>query len=402
MQKLICLLLFSIGFSTAFTQPTKNSSEREHLLMDFDWRFAFGHPYDSKKDFNTGTGYFSYLAKASYGDGATAKSFDDRAWRKIDLPHDWAVEQPFSNKASTSHGFNAIGQNFPEKSIGWYRKTFTIPANDLGKYISILFDGVYRNSMVWINGFYLGTHASGYTSFEYNITDYLNYGGENTIAVRADATMEEGWFYEGAGIYRHVWLDKTSPLHVKTNGTFVTTQLQSNAAEITAKATLINESKANKIVTVTQSIQDATGRTIVTSSTQNISLNVYEERNVTGTMSVPSPHLWSPDSPYLHTLITTVIEDGKVIDEYRTIFGIRTIRFDAKEGFFLNGKHFEIHGTDNHQDHAGVGVALPDELNDYRIKKLKEFGCNAYRCAHHPPTPEMLNACDRFCKRHEG
>ena len=396
MQKLICLLFFSIAFSTAFTQSADNVSTREHLLMDFDWRFAFGHPYDSKKDFNTGTGYFSYLAKASYGDGATAKSFDDRAWRKIDLPHDWAVEQPSSNRASTSHGFNAIGRNFPGTSIGWYRKTFTIPAADLGKYISILFDGVYRNSMVWVNGFYLGTHASGYTSFEYNITDYLNYGGENTIAVRANATMEEGWFYEGAGIYRHVWLNKTSPLHVKTNGTFVTTQLQNNTAEITAKATLINESKSNKIVTVTQTIQDAAGKTIATSSTQNVSLNVYEEKNVPSTMSISSPHLWSPDSPYLHTLITTVMEDGKPIDEYRTIFGIRTIRFDPKEGFFLNGKHFEIHGTDNHQDHAGVGVALPDELNDYRIKKLKEFGCNAYRCAHHPPTPELLDACDRF------
>ncbi len=364
--------------------------------MDFDWRFAFGHPYDAKKDFNTGTGYFSYLAKASYGDGAAAENFDDRSWRKINLPHDWAVELPFNSKGSTSHGFKAIGRNFPETSVGWYRKTFTIPASDLGKHISILFDGVFRNSMVWVNGFYLGTHESGYTSFEYNISDYLHYGSENTIAVRVDATMEEGWFYEGAGIYRHVWLNKTSPLHVETNGTFVTTQLHNNVAEVTAQATIINEGKSNKNVSVIQKIIDSSGRTIATDTVQNISLNIYEEKNITGILHVINPHLWSVDSPYLHKLITTVIEDGKPVDEYETAFGIRTIRFDANEGFFLNGKHFKIHGTDNHQDAAGVGVAVPDALIDYRIKKLKDIGCNGYRCAHHPPTPELLDACDRL------
>ena len=217
---LVMLVIIVKGFS----QTPTGANIREHLLMDFGWRFAFGHPYDTKKDFDNGTGYFSYFAKAAYGDGAAAANFDDRSWRKLDLPHDWAVEQPFDEKASFSHGFKAIGRNFPDASVGWYRKTFTIPKSDEGKHISIAFDGVFRNSIVWVNGFYLGTEPSGYTGFEYNISEYLNYGGENTIAVRVDATMEEGWFYEGAGIYRHVWLNKTSPLHVATNGSFVTTE----------------------------------------------------------------------------------------------------------------------------------------------------------------------------------
>ncbi len=364
--------------------------------MDFGWHFAFGHPFDTKKDFNTSTGYFSYLAKASYGDGAAAKNFDDRSWRKINLPYDWAVELPFDNKGSASHGFKAVGRNFPNTSIGWYRKTFPIPASDYGKRISIAFDGVYRNSMVWVNGFYLGTEASGYNSFEYNISEYLNYGGENTIAVRVDATMEEGWFYEGAGIYRHVSLNKTSPVHVATNGTFITTQLNNSNADVTAQSTLINESKSTKTISIVQTIIDVSNKIIATDSTNNILLNAYQEKNLTNILHVNNPHLWSVDTPYLHILITTVFDDGKLMDKYETTFGMRTIRFDANEGFFLNGKHLKIQGTDNHQDAAGVGTAMPDALIEYRIKQLKSFGCNGYRCSHNPPTPELLDACDRL------
>lgn len=217
--------------------------KREHLSMDNDWRFALGHAYDPSKDFYNGTGGFSYLAKTGYGDGAASPEFDDRGWRKIDLPHDWAVEQSFSPKGSLSHGSKAIGRNFPEASVGWYRKTFVVPAADLGKHISIAFDGVFRNSIVWVNGHYLGTEPSGYNSFEYDISEYLNYGGNNVIAVRVDVTMEEGWFYEGAGIYRHVWLNKTDQLHIATDGTFVTSQVKSNNADVTATATIINADK---------------------------------------------------------------------------------------------------------------------------------------------------------------
>jgi beta-galactosidase len=213
------IILLTYCSSTIFAQSAKDISFKgAHINFDNAWSFAFGHPFDTKKDFDSGTGYFSYLAKAGYGDGAAAADFDDRSWRKLDLPHDWGVEAGFSDSASFSHGFKGIGRKFPDKSVGWYRKTFNLAKADSGKRITIAFDGVFRNSIVWFNGHYLGTEASGYNSFEYDVTDLLNFGKDNTVVVRADATMEEGWFYEGAGIYRHVWLNKTSPLHVATHG----------------------------------------------------------------------------------------------------------------------------------------------------------------------------------------
>jgi len=389
------ILIISTGY--AYSQSKSEMfSPREHLLMDFDWRFAFGHPFDTKKDFDNGTSYFSYLTKASYGDGAAAANFDDRSWRKLNVPHDWAVEQPFSSNTNASHGFKAIGRNFPDASIGWYRKAFQIPATDKGKHISIAFDGVFRNSIVWVNGFYLGTEPSGYTGFEYNISEYLNYGGENVIAVRVDATMEEGWFYEGAGIYRHVWLNKISPLHVATDGSFVTATVKNNAADVSAQVTLINESLKNKTVDIVQTILNAEGKPVANTSSKQISFSSYQQKDISVSIPVSNPVLWSLETPYLYKLSTDVIEDGHIIDHYETTFGIRTISFDAAKGFFLNGKPVKIHGTNNHQDHAGVGVALPDALQDYRIKKLREFGVNAYRCSHNPPTPELLDACDRL------
>lgn len=368
--------------------------KREHLLMDFGWRFAFGHPFDAKKDFNNGTGYFSYFAKAGYGDGAAAANFDDRAWRKLDLPHDWAVEQPFSSNASFSHGFKAIGRNFPDASVGWYRKSFTIPQTDLGRRISIAFDGVFRNAIVWVNGHYLGTNESGYTGFQYDITDYLNYGGRNFIALRLDATMEEGWFYEGAGIYRHTWLNKTNPLHVAPDGTFVTTQLQNNNALVNAKTTVVNGGRETKTFDVVQTIADAEGKTIVTNKSVQISIQPFETKDISTNLTVTNAKLWNLESPYRYKLITTIVDGNTTVDTYQTRFGIRTIRFDAKEGFFLNGKNIKLKGTDNHQEHAGVGTAMPDALQYFRIKTLIEMGSNAFRCSHNPPAPEMLEACD--------
>ncbi len=388
-----CLLL--IGFFSARAQK-QTVSPREHILMDTGWRFAFGHPHDARKDFNTGTGYFTYLAKAAYGDGAASAGFDDRSWRKLNLPHDWAAELPFSPKASKSHGYKAIGHSFPESSVGWYRKTFFIGKSDEGKRISIAFDGVYRNYSVWVNGFYLGTEPSGYTGVEYNITEYLNYGGENTVAVRADATMEEGWFYEGAGIYRHVWLNKTQPVHIISNGSFVTTTVQEKRASVRIAATLINEELSGRKVLLRHSVFDAAGQKAGEDSVKEFSLSSWEQQEKTTFISVDNPHLWSIDTPYLYTLVTEVLSEGNVTDIYKTIFGIRTIRFDAGKGFFLNGKPVKIKGTNNHQDHAGVGTAIPDALLEFRIRKLKEMGSNAWRCAHHPPAPELLDACDRL------
>ena len=374
--------------------PDNLKSSRVHICIDQGWRFAFGHPYSTEKDFGNGTGYFSYFAKAGYGDGAAAADFDDRSWRKVDLPHDWAVEVGFSEKASYSHGFKAIGRNFPETSVGWYRKKINVPSNDFGKHITIAFDGVFRNSIVWVNGHYLGTELSGYNGFEYDITDLLNYGGENTIAVRADATMEEGWFYEGAGIYRHVWLNKTNALHVATNGTFVTTDVTKKNADITAKACIKNDGKTPANFMVEQKVYDREGHLLAKSKTNNANLMPYKEAEFKSQLQILNPKLWSVDTPYLHKLVTTILVNNVPVDNYITKFGIRTIRFDANTGFYLNGKRLEIKGTNNHQEHAGVGTAMPDELQYYRIKMLKEMGSNAYRCSHNPPTPELLDACD--------
>ncbi len=390
-----CLTAIVLFFTITICSQANNAA-REHLNFDAGWRFSLGHATDTKKDFNTATGYFSYLAKAAYGDGAAAADFDDRSWRKVDLPHDWAVELPFDSTASLSHGFKMVGRNFPGTSIGWYRKKFFIQKSDEGKRISLAFDGVFRNAAVWINGFYLGTEPSGYTGFEYNITEYLNYDAENFIAVRADATMEEGWFYEGAGIYRHVWLNKTSPVHVVSDGTFITSVVKAETATVVTTATVINETHRNKEIHVRQTILNAKGEKIVSGSSALFMLGRMEQREIPANLVVTSPRLWSPEDPYLYTMVTEVIDENSVTDVYKTSFGIRSIRFDAAKGFFLNGKPVKIKGANNHQDHAGVGTAMPDGLYEYRIQKMKEAGFNAWRCAHNPPAPELLDACDKM------
>lgn len=375
-------------------------SPRERTSFDAGWRFAFGHPSDATKDFNHGTGYFSYLAKAGYADGPADPKFDASAWRTLDVPHDWAVEAPFDAKGSHSHGYKAIGRNFPERSVGWYRKTFTIPAEDLGRRVSLEFDGVHRDSQVFVNGFFLGRQPSGSTSFTYDITDYLTYGGENVVAVRVDVTMEEGWYYEGAGIHRHVWLNKTSPLHVAHWGTFVSSELNAahDHADVTARAEITNASGEPATFTLAQTLLAPDGTTVVaqhTSPALTLAAGVTQE--FTATLAVPSPALWSLKSPALHTLVTTVLRaDGTVDDRYETPFGIRSVRFDPNHGFFLNGEHVVLKGTNIHQDHAGVGVATPDALLEYRVRRLQAMGSNAIRTAHEPPNPVLLEICDRL------
>ena len=370
---------------------------RERLLMDMGWHFAFGNATDPTKDFDpVPFNNNNYFAKAGNSVGAAATDFDDRGWRTVNLPHDWAVELPFDSKGTASHGSKAIGRNFPQNSVGWYRKSFTIPNSDLGKKISIEFDGVFRDSQVWVNGFYLGQESSGYASFSYDITDYLNYGGNNVVAVRVDASLEEGWFYEGAGIYRHVWLTKTSPLHVAHWGTFVSTDYGIKGTAVTARATIANDGTKAAAFSIGQTILDADGKTVATGETKDLSLMPGAKGEFLNTLSVSNPNLWSPETPYLYKLITTVASGGSVVDRYETPFGIRSVLFDANQGFFLNGKRVELKGLCLHQDHAGVGAALPDELSAWRLGLLKKMGANAIRTGHAQPTPEFLDDCDRM------
>lgn len=400
-----CVLALTFAAGLPVTRAASSSAPvaaaqaqpaREHLNFDADWRFAFGNPVDPARDFGFATSYFSYLAKDGYGDGPAAADFDDRGWRRLNLPHDWAVEAPFDPRASASHGFKAIGRNFPDRTIGWYRKSFVIPASDLGRRISIEFDGVFRDAQVWVNGFYLGRHASGYTGFHYDLTNYLNYGGRNVVTVRVNATMEEGWFYEGAGIYRHVWLTKTAPLHVAHWGVAVRTAVGGPHATVEALTTVANASARAATFDLEQQVIDPDGRLVAAGACRAITVGAGERREIPCRVNVAQPRLWSLEAPNLYHLRTTVRVGGAVVDRYTTPFGIRTLRFDPNHGFFLNGRHVEIHGANLHQDFAGVGVALPDALQAFRIRRLQAFGVNAIRCAHNPPNPALLAACDRL------
>ena len=389
-------LLVSISVFSQKQEVESASNFREHILLDAGWRFSLGHASDYTKDFTSGTSYFTYLAKTGYGDGAAATTYDDRSWREVDLPHDWATELPFSADASHSHGYKTIGWKYPETSVGWYRKKFTVPATDTGRKISIQFDGIYRNSTVWVNGFCVGNEPGGYASSVYDITDYLNYGGENTVAVRADASMEEGWFYEGAGIYRHVWLNKTDRLHVAQYGTFITSFINDDKAELTVRTKIENQYATQTSFTIDQSLINSTNLQVGSVRLENVTLKGNLQTTLFQKIKIEKPILWSLENPYLYKLITTILVEGKIVDTYTTNVGIRTVRFDPDSGFFLNGKNVKIKGTNNHQDHAGVGTAIPDALQEFRVKKLKEMGNNAIRTSHNPATPELLDICDRL------
>jgi beta-galactosidase len=395
MNPLPILGLFILGTPPA--APTF-APARERLLFDRDWRFAFGNAVDRAKDFDpfpAGT-TFGYFAKAGGGLGAAKPDFNDSSWRQLDLPHDWAVELPFDERADGNHGFKALGPRFPETSIGWYRKSFDIAAADKGRTIALDFDGVFRNSQVWVNGFYLGQHASGYTSFGYDLSALLNYGGKNVVTVRVDASDNEGWFYEGAGIYRHVWVTKTAPVHVARWGTFVTTEVKGNEAAVTARATVQNDADAPAWCQVDEEIVDPEGKPVVRASTKRLDLGPGASVETASNLPVAAPRLWSCERPTLYTLVTRVVQGGREIDKYETPFGIRTLRWDASQGFFLNGKRVQLKGVCDHQDHAGVGVAIPDKLDAWRLEQLKKMGVNALRTSHNAPNPALLDACDRL------
>jgi beta-galactosidase len=390
--KLFALSLFACATAVLVSLQTfaaTDSGPRERLLLDFGWKFHLGNEWGIAQD----------LAKAGTGRGPADVTFSDADWRPLNLPHDWAVELPFDPKANGSHGFKALGPDFPTNNVAWYRRTFDLPKTDAGKRLWLEFDGVFRDSVVFLNGWCLGRRESGYTSFRYDITDVVNYGGKNTLAVKVDASQTEGWFYEGAGIYRHVWLVKTAPLAVAPDGTFVFSKFRNNVPEgpatIHILTRLMNMQSAPTHAVVRCEIIAPDGKTVATTK-ESAHLGARSEEEVQQTARLSAPSLWSPETPNLYRLRTTVEASGAVLDRTETPFGIRTVAFDTNKGFLLNGKPYVLKGTCNHQDHAGVGSALPDRLQYFRVAKLKEMGCNAYRTSHNPPTPELLEACDRL------
>lgn len=393
---LVCAVLLAVLL------PLRAQSVRERILMDEDWQFAFGNASSPEKDFGCGTEYFNYLTKAAsiHNEGPYSPKFDaskwSATWKNVNLPHDWVVDLPYAPEASHSHGYKTVGYKYPETSVGWYRKTFTVPHEDHGKHLYLQFDGIFRDARVWVNGFYLGHEPSGYATHTYDITEYLNYGEDNLITVRADATLEEGWFYEGAGIYRHVWLNKVAPVHVAPFGTFIYSTLEApfDKALLTIETTVENSGLKGGDYRLRHILRDAEGKEVGRCEASGKALLPKERQLTTGQLQLDNPNLWSTDAPYLYTLLTEVYQEDKLVDTYTTVTGIRHVAFDADRGFFLNGRPLKLKGANMHQNHPGVGVGIPDALQIYRLKQLKSFGCNAYRSSHNPMTPEMLDACD--------
>ena len=394
MKKLLMLLAFLMQVFGAQAQ-----SVRESIRLDKEWKFAIGHASDPQKDFGCGTEYFNYLTKASsiHNEGPYVQKFDDSAWQEVQIPHDWVTTLPYAKEASHSHGYKTVGYKYPQNSVGWYRKIIKIDNDDLGKRLMLRFDGIFRHAQVWFNGFYMGTEPSGYATQIYDITPYIKYGDENLICVRVDASLEEGWFYEGAGIYRDVWLEKSAEVSVAPFGTFVYAELQKPYSEalLMIETEVNNSSLKSQQCEVSQRLLDAEGREIGKSEVVRLTLLSKQVLGCKQRIKVNHPHLWSISDPYLYQVETTISQAGKVTDVYKTTTGIRDIAFDAECGFLLNGEQVKLKGVNMHQDHAGVGAAIPDALQAWRIKQLKKMGCNAYRASHNPMTPALLDICDR-------
>jgi beta-galactosidase len=368
---------------------------REQFLFDFGWKFIFGNGTDPSRDLGFGKNQEGF---DKTGDFKFAKvGYDDATWRSLNLPHDWAVELPFVRDNSLqSHGFKPLGRRYPETSVGWYRKEFEIPASDAGRRVALEFDGAFRDVLVFVNGCFIGRSDSGYVPFRFDITDFLAVGAKNCVAARVDASFGDGWFYEGAGIYRHTWLTKSDALHLGQWESFVRAELEGDAATLALGTAVENEGKDTEAASVQWEILDADGKTVATAESPAQQIAVDGAGTFAATARIARPALWSADAPNLYTAVVSVVAGGRVHDRERVTFGVRTTRFDADHGFFLNGKHVKIQGTCNHQDHAGVGAALPDRLQAFRVGALQEMGCNAVRTSHNMPTPEFVAACERM------
>ncbi|MBS1622147.1 MAG: glycosyl hydrolase 53 family protein [Bacteroidetes bacterium] len=371
-------------------------SPRKKINFDEGWRFHFGNVADPARDFNYS--FATIFSKSGAAPGtAIDPGFNDSTWRLLNVPHDWAVELPFVNVQNDdvkSHGYKPVGGLFPETSIGWYRKHFTVSREDSGSRFQFQFDGIFRNANIWLNGFFVGNNMSGYIGAAYDVTDFIKFNRDNVLVIRVDATQYEGWFYEGAGIYRHVWLNEFNNIHVPDGGLYVHSELSDKNAIINIETSVENNNLTASDCTVYSYVTDREGKQIGQSKELPLSLNVNAKATVKQKIRINNPRLWTLEDPYLYRVVSVIKSGNKIVDMVKDRFGIKTVRFDSKEGFFLNEKFLKIQGVCNHQDFAGVGTALPDYLHYYRVQLLKNMGVNACRTSHNPPTPEFLDACD--------
>lgn len=339
-------------------------------------------------------GVYAYLKPADYTPipERAESDFDDSSWRRVDIPHDYVIEGKMSERGSHA------GLEKPE---AWYRKTFEAPKSWEGKAVSVDFDGVFRNFKVWLNGRYLGNNKSGYIGTAYEISKYLNFGGKNTLAVFVDPSSHEGWWYEGGGIYRHVWLNVRDNLHIAKDGVFVKSEVKNidgdfARADLKVEVSVKNFAEVAENFSLVCEIFDETSKLVKSSELKNLTLDGGGSGEFGLNFSMERAELWSLENTALYEAQVRIERAGSACDKVSQIFGVRSLRFDPEEGFFLNEKPVKIKGTCNHMDFPGLGVALPDNLHAWRINKLKAVGCNAWRTSHNPVNSEMLDACDRL------
>ncbi|MES2461003.1 MAG: beta-galactosidase GalB [Armatimonadota bacterium] len=394
----------TIPVSSADAQP----ATRQRLSFNADWRFRKGDPADAGEQLGyarlrdwflpTGNAFVKLAEKSarpSENPGADVSyiqpNFDDSGWRKLDLPHDWGIEGPFQQEYSGETG------KLPWWGIGWYRKRFTLPAEDTNKKIFLDIDGAMSYASVWLNGKLVGGWPYGYSSFRLDLTPFIRPGSENVLAIRLDNPNDSSRWYPGGGIYRNVWLVKTAPVHVAHWGTYITTpEVSAGAVTVDIQTTLSNDSPRPAVVRLVSTILDADNKRVAEISQADITLSSGETQTLGGRIAFKTPRLWSLKNPYRYKVVTTVEQDKTVLDRYETPFGIRTIAWDKAKGFILNGERVPIQGVCNHHDLGALGAAINIRAMERQIEILKEMGCNAIRTSHNPPAPELLDLCDRM------
>jgi beta-galactosidase len=407
--KLIVALLFALNLLTV--SASASVPARERLSFDADWRFTKGDPpgigdelsYTNIKPWVMATGnQFVKDGKPTVrppgnpgGDVTYVQpGFDDSGWQAVTLPHDWAIEGPFNLHAPGETG------KLPWEGVGWYRKHFTIPASDQGRRIYLDVDGAMSYANVWVNGQYIGGWPYGYSSWELDLTPYLKFGAENVVAIRLDNPPDSSRWYPGAGIYRNVWLVKTGPVHVGHWGTYVTTpEVSPAAATVKIQVMVDNDADSDATVSVKNEIYALKanrdiGKAVASITVDGLKLPAHQNRSNETQIKIKDPRLWSLEKPQEYVIVTSIEQDGKSLDTYRTPFGIRTIRFDADNGFFLNGEHVHLNGVCDHSDLGALGTAVNVSALRRQIEILKEMGCNSIRTSHNPPAPELLDLCD--------
>lgn len=383
MKRRYCLCWFSLSIllavcagCTVSGQTALADAGRSRVCFDQGWRFK-------RYDFGTDDSSMALHEAAA----------DDSCWRQLNLPHDWAIEGGFQMDLPGRTG------KLPYPGIGWYRKHFMIPESDKGKRIFLDFDGAMSHTQVWLNGESIGQWPYGYASFRLELTDHIRFGKHNVLAVRLNNPDSSSRWYPGGGIYRHTWLVKTAPVHIAHWGTSVTTpQVSDKQATVRIAAEIQNQLQTDATVSLKHEIFAANNpdRPVASAAVEKTTLAAGTTASFDATLECINPALWSIEKPTLYTLQTTVMKDGRPVDTYQTPFGIRTAEFHAKKGFLLNGKRLYLKGVCLHHDLGPLGAAVHRRGIERQLEILKEMGCNSIRTSHNPPTPELLELCDRM------